>query len=67
MQYFLIVLVLVLAGVGALFVLGQSDLLLAFALFLFNVVMTFGIKGLIGIYSPAKSDTFDCVPTPQEA
>ncbi len=28
MQYFLIVLVLVLAGVGALFVLGQSDLLL---------------------------------------
>ena len=29
MQYFLIILVLVLAGVGALFVLGQSDLLLA--------------------------------------
>lgn len=28
MQYFLIVLVLVLAGVGALFILGQSDLLL---------------------------------------
>jgi len=28
MQYFLIVFVLVLAGVGALFVLGQSDLLL---------------------------------------
>ena len=28
MQYFLIILVLVLAGVGALFVLGQSDLLL---------------------------------------
>ena len=29
MQYFLIILVLVLAGVGALFVLGQSDLLLS--------------------------------------
>mgnify|MGYP003574375133 FL=1 len=28
MQYFLIIFVLVLAGVGALFVLGQSDLLL---------------------------------------
>ena len=28
MQYFLIILVLVLAGVAALFVLGQSDLLL---------------------------------------
>jgi cytochrome c oxidase subunit 1 len=42
-------------------------LLLAFAAFLFNVVMTFGVKGLIGIYSPAKSDTSDCVPAPQEA
>ena len=42
-------------------------LLLAFALFLFNVIMTFGVKGLIGIYMPAKSDTSDCVPTPQEA
>ena len=42
-------------------------LLLAFALFLFNIVMTFGIKGLFGIYAPAKSDTTDCVPTPQEA
>jgi len=42
-------------------------LLLAFACFLLNVVMTFGVKGLIGIYSPAKSGTLDCVPTPQEA
>jgi cytochrome c oxidase subunit 1 len=42
-------------------------LLLAFALFLFNIVMTFGVKGLIGIYSPARSDTSDCVATPQEA
>jgi len=30
-------------------------------------VMTIGVKGLIGIYSPAKSDTRDCVPAPQEA
>jgi cytochrome c oxidase subunit 1 len=42
-------------------------LLLAFALFLFNVVMTVGVKGLIGIYSPAKLDTRECVPAQQEA
>ena len=42
-------------------------LLLAFALFLFNVVMTFGVKGLIGIYSPPRTDTSECVPTLQEA
>ena len=42
-------------------------LLLAFAAFLLNVVMTFGVKGLIGIYSPAKTRTLDCVPTPLEA
>jgi len=42
-------------------------LLLAFALFLFNVVMTVGVKGLIGIYSPAKLNTRECVPAQQEA
>jgi len=42
-------------------------LLLAFAAFLFNVVMTVGVKGLIGIYSPAKSNTHECVPAQQEA
>jgi len=42
-------------------------LLLAFALFLLNVVMTVGVKGLIGIYSPAKTDTRECLPAPQEA
>jgi cytochrome c oxidase subunit 1 len=42
-------------------------LILAFAVFLFNVVMTFGVKGLIGIYSPARTDTSDCVPALQEA
>jgi len=37
-------------------------LLLAFAAFLFNIVMTVGVKGLIGIYSPAKMNTRECVP-----
>ena len=42
-------------------------LLLAFAAFLFNVVMTVGVKGLIGIYSPAKLNTNECVLAQQEA
>jgi cytochrome c oxidase subunit I len=42
-------------------------LLLAFALFLFNIVMSVGVQGLIGIYSPATSDVFDCVPAEKEA
>jgi cytochrome c oxidase subunit 1 len=42
-------------------------LLLAFFAFLFNIVMTVGIKGLIGIYSPAKMTTRECVPSQQEA
>ena len=41
-------------------------LLLAFALFLLNIVMTVGVKGLIGIYSPAKMNTRECVPAQQE-
>lgn len=44
-----------------------SMLLLAFFVFLFNIVMTFGVKGLIGIYSPAKMSTRECVPAQQEA
>ena len=42
-------------------------LLLAFVAFLINVVMTIGLKGLIGIYSPAKTATRDSVPVLQEA
>ena len=42
-------------------------LLLAFFAFLFNIVMTVGVKGLIGIYSPAKMNTRECVPAQQEA
>jgi len=42
-------------------------LLLAFAAFLFNIVMTIGVKGLIGVYSPAKINTRECVAAQQEA
>jgi cytochrome c oxidase subunit 1 len=42
-------------------------LLLAFFAFLINVVMTVGVKGLIGIYSPATTNTRECVPAQQEA
>ncbi len=42
-------------------------LLLAFLAFLINVVMTVGVKGLIGIYSPATMNTRECVPAQQEA
>ncbi|NEW61438.1 cbb3-type cytochrome c oxidase subunit I [Sulfurovum sp. bin170] len=37
-------------------------ILISWLAFLINVVMTIGIKGLIGIYTPAKSDTKDLVP-----
>ncbi len=42
-------------------------LLLAFFAFLINVVMTVGVKGLFGIYSPATMNTRECVPAQQEA
>ena len=44
MQYFLIVLVLVLAGVGALFLLGQNDLLLAITFIVVIVGFIFGVS-----------------------
>jgi len=44
MQYFLIILVLVLAGVGALFVLGQSDLLLIATFVVVIVGFIFGVS-----------------------
>lgn len=44
MQYFLIIFVLVLAGVGALFVLGQSDLLLAATFVIVIVGFIFGVS-----------------------
>ncbi len=42
-------------------------LLLAFFAFLINVVMTVGVKGLIGIYSPATMNTRECVHVQKEA
>ncbi len=42
-------------------------LIVAFAIFLFNIVMSIGVNGLIGIYKPATTDVFDCVPTEKEA
>lgn len=42
--------------------LGGILILLAWAAFLYNVIMTIGIKGLIGIYTPSKLDTKDLVP-----
>ncbi len=39
-----------------------SLLLLAFFAFLYNVIMTFGINGLIGIFKPAKLKTKDLLP-----
>ena len=44
MQYFLIILVLVLAGVGALFVLGKSDLLLAITFVVVIVGFIFAVS-----------------------
>ncbi len=47
---------MILAGIcGAL-------LLLAFFAFLYNVIMTFGVRGLIGIFTPAKLKTKELLP-----
>jgi cytochrome c oxidase subunit 1 len=37
-------------------------ILLSWLVFLINIVMSIGIKGLIGIYTPSKIDTKDLVP-----
>ena len=41
-----------------------SGLLLfsAFLAFFYNIVMSVGLKGVIGIFMPAKSDTKDLLP-----
>ncbi|MCP4133716.1 MAG: cbb3-type cytochrome c oxidase subunit I [bacterium] len=41
-------------------------LLIAYAAFLFNLVLSIGVKGLIGIYTPASSDTHECLPAQKE-
>lgn len=47
---------MILAGIAG------SLLLIAFLLFLYNVLMTVGLKGLIGIYQPAKLKTEALLP-----
>jgi cytochrome c oxidase subunit 1 len=41
-------------------------LLLAFFAFLYNVIMTFGVKGLIGVFTPPKLDTKDLLPAEEK-
>ena len=42
--------------------LSGSLLLLAFLAFFYNIVMSVGLKGVIGIFMPAKSNTKDLLP-----
>ena len=42
--------------------LSGSLLLLAFLAFFYNIVMSLGLKGVIGIFAPSKLDTTDPVP-----
>jgi cytochrome c oxidase subunit 1 len=38
-------------------------LLLAFLAFFFNIVMSVGLKGVVGIFMPAKINTKDLLPS----
>ena len=49
---------MILAGLSGLL------LLLGFLAFFFNIVMSLGLKGVIGIFMPASSKTKDLVPVP---
>lgn len=40
-----------------------SLILIGFLAFFYNIVMSVGIKGVIGIFMPAKSDTIELVPS----
>jgi cytochrome c oxidase subunit 1 len=42
--------------------LAGSLLLVGFLAFFFNIVMSLGLKGVIGIFTPSKLDTTDPVP-----
>ena len=42
--------------------LSGSLLLLAFIAFFYNIVMSIGLKGVLGIFSPSKLKTMDLVP-----
>jgi cytochrome c oxidase subunit 1 len=45
--------------------LSGALILLAFLAFLYNVIMTLGVNGLIGIFMPSKLKTKDLLP-PEE-
>lgn len=52
---------MILAGIcGAL-------LLLAFLAFLYNIIMTVGVNGVLGIFTPAKNKTSDLLPAEEKA
>jgi cytochrome c oxidase subunit I len=42
--------------------LSGSLLLVGFLVFFYNIVMSLGLKGVIGIFTPSKLDTTDAVP-----
>ncbi len=41
-------------------------MIVAFVLFLYNIIMSIGVKGLLGIYKPSPIDTHDCVVEDKE-
>ena len=41
-------------------------MLIAFVLFLYNIIMSIGLKGLIGIYEPSKIETNECLVETKE-
>ena len=43
--------------------LAGTLLLVAFLAFFFNIVMSIGLRGVIGIFMPAETDTKELVPT----
>jgi cytochrome c oxidase subunit 1 len=47
--------------------LAGSLLLVAFLAFFYNIVMTLGLKGVIGIFTPSKLETTEPVPAPAAA
>ena len=40
-------------------------ILVSWLIYLINFVMSIGVKGLLGIYTPAKLDTKDLIPSSQ--
>ncbi len=51
---------MILAGISG------AMIMVAFLIFLFNIIMSVGVKGLLGIYAPSKIDTHDCLVEEKE-